>query len=83
MTRTPEEILAAEAAVAGDVEEVGEFSTEDLAAAEDALSMNDANDAADAREAAIELNNETMDQLVAEAQEVSDEGIDTDGHERG
>jgi N utilization substance protein A len=45
--------------------------------------MNDANDAADAREAGIELNNDTVDQLVAETQEVSDEGIDTDGHDRG
>lgn len=83
MTRTPEEILAEQAALAGGVEEVGDFSTEDIAAAEDALSANDANDAADARESDIEMNNDTMDKLVDSAQENSDEGIDSDDHDRG
>jgi len=83
MIRTPEEILAAEAAAAGGAREVGEFSTEDIADAENDLSESDANDAADAREEAIELQNDTVDTLVDEAQEFSDEGIDTDAHERG
>lgn len=83
MTRTPEEILAAEAEAAGGAREVGEFSTEDIADAEDRLSESDANDAADAREEAIEMENDTVDTLVDEAQEFSDEGIDSDGHERG
>jgi N utilization substance protein A len=82
MTNTPEEILAGQAADAGSAEEVGEFSTEDVAEAEDALSSIDANDANDAREAGIELDNDTVDQLVDQAQEVSDEGIDNDGHHR-
>jgi N utilization substance protein A len=83
MTLTPEEILAAEAESAGGVRELGDLSTEDIAEAEDALSESDANDDADAREEAIELDNDTVDTLVDEAQEVSDEGIDNDGHERG
>ena len=83
MTKTPEEILAAQAGAAGGVQEIDDFSTEDLAAAEDALSRSDANDAADAREENIELDNDTVDTLVDDAQEVSDEGIDTDGHDRG
>ena len=83
MSRTPEEILAAEAASAGSIEEVDEVSTEDIAAAEDRLSENDANDSNDAREAEIELRNDTMDELVDQAQEFSDEGIDSDDHDRG
>jgi N utilization substance protein A len=76
MTLTPEEILAREAADSGSAREVETLSTEDIAAAEDALSESDANDAADAREEAIELNNDTVDTLVDEAQEFSNEGID-------
>ena len=83
MTRTPEEILAAEAGDGLEASEISEFSTEDIAAAEDALSRSDANDDADAREERIELDNDTMDNLVDSAQEVSDEGIDNDGHDRG
>ena len=83
MTRTPEEILAEQAAEAGGVTEVRDFSTDDIADAEDAMSENDANDDADAREAGIELDNDTMDSLVDQAQEVSDEGIDSDEHDRG
>jgi N utilization substance protein A len=75
MSTTPEEILAAQAG-SGEAEEVSEFSTEDLAEAEDQLSSSDANDASDAREEAIELDNDTVDELVDQAQEVSDEGID-------
>jgi N utilization substance protein A len=76
MSHTPEEILADEAAKAGSVEEIHAVSTEDIADAEDELSMSDANDANDAREEAIEQDNDTVDSLVNEAQEVSDEGID-------
>ena len=82
MTLTPEEILAREAAKANSAREVGEYSAEDIVAAEDEISESDANDAADAREEEIELNNDTVDTLVNEAQEVSDEGIDDAGHER-
>ncbi len=83
MAKTPEEILAAQAAESGEVEEVTDFSTEDIAEAEDRLSSNDANDEADAREAGIELDNDTLDTLVAETGEISDETIDSDGHDRG
>lgn len=76
MTRTPEEILASEAAEAGSAEEIREFSAEDIADAEDRLSSSDANDAADAREEQIELENDTIDTLVDEAGDISSEGID-------
>jgi N utilization substance protein A len=82
VNKSPEEILAAEATEAGSAEEVSDFSTEDIANIEDVLSDNDANDAADAREAGIEMDNDTIDQLVDDAQEFSDEGID-DGRDRG
>jgi N utilization substance protein A len=82
MTLTPEEILAREAGEAGGAREVGEYSVEDIAEAEDEISGSDANDAADAREEAIELNNDTVDTLVDEAQEHSDEGIDDGARER-
>jgi len=80
LEKTPEEILAAEVGTA-DLEEVTDVSTEDIADEEDAAT--DAFSDADAREEAIELDNDTMDSLVAETQEISDEGIDTDGHDRG
>jgi N utilization substance protein A len=83
MTLTPEEIIAREAAKAGSAREVDEYSAEDIAAAEDRLSESDANSDADAREEQIELRNDTMDELVDDAQEFSDEGIDSDTHERG
>jgi N utilization substance protein A len=76
MTNTPEKMLAEQAADAGFAEEISQFSTEDIAAAEDELSSVDANDDNDAREAGIELNNDTVDELVDQTQEVSDEGID-------
>ena len=82
MTLTPEEILAREAAKSGGAREVGEYSVEDIAAAEDEISQSDANDAADAREEAIELDNDTVDTLVDQAQESSDEGIDDGARER-
>jgi N utilization substance protein A len=80
LEKTPEEILAAEVGTA-DLEEVTDVSTEDIADEEDAAT--DAFSDADAREEAIELDNDTVDSLVNESQEISDEGIDTDGHDRG
>jgi transcription termination/antitermination protein NusA len=81
--KTPEEILAEEAGESGEVAEVRDVSTEELADAEDADSASDANSDADAREEKIELDNDAVDTLVDESQEVSDEGIDADGHDRG
>ncbi|MGA8940876.1 MAG: transcription termination factor NusA [Acidobacteriaceae bacterium] len=82
MTNTPEEILAGQAADGGSARQVSDFSTEDIAAVEDELSDSDANDANDAREAGIELDNDTVDELVDQAQEVSDEGIDDGERDR-
>jgi N utilization substance protein A len=83
MAKTPEEILAADAGAVGEVEEVGGLSTEDVAELEEADSASDAFSDADAREEQIELENDAVDSLVNESQEISDEGIDTDGHDRG
>ncbi len=79
--RTPEELLAEDAGDFGEAQQLNGVSTEELADAEDRLS--DANDEADRREEQIEIDNDTVDTLVAESQEISDEGIDTDGHDRG
>lgn len=83
MAKTPEEIIA-EAAALGEppVFEDG-LSTEDIVAQEDEDSASDANDDADRREEGIELDNDTVDELVAQSQEVSDETVDADDHHRG
>ena len=81
MEKTPEEILAGEAGN-GRAEEVSAFSAEDIAEAEDEASDSDALSDADAREERIEMDNDTVDTLVDEAQEVSDEGMDG-GNDRG
>src|SRR5271154_844636 len=81
MEKTPEAILAAEAGV-GTAHEVNNLSTEDIADTEEAESASDAFSDNDAREEQIELDNDTVDTLVDEAQEHSDEGID-DGNDRG
>ncbi len=60
----------------GEIEEVSDVSTEDIADAEEAESASDAFTDADAREERIELRNDSIDELVDQAQEVSDEGID-------
>ena len=83
MAKTPEELIAEDANAVGDVEEVRDLSTEDIADSEDAQSASDAYSDADARMEAIELDNDAKDQLVAESQEVSDEVIDADDHDRG
>jgi N utilization substance protein A len=59
------------------------LSTEEIADAEEADSASDATSAADAREEKIELDNDAVDTLVDESQEVSNEGVDRDGHDRG
>jgi N utilization substance protein A len=82
MEKTPEAILAEEAG-SGSAREVGDVSTEDIETAEDAGSDSDAFSDADAREEKIELDNDSVDSLVNESQEVSDEGIDSDGSDRG
>jgi len=78
MSPTPEEILAIEAEEAGSAEEVTDLSTEDIAQLEDEQSASDADSDADAREEAIETNNDTVDELVNQADEVSSETIDDD-----
>ncbi len=83
MTKTPEEILAAQAAEAGGAEEIDTISTEDIADAEDRISSSDANDAADAREERIEMDNDTIDTLVDQAGDVSSEGIDDGDNDPG
>jgi N utilization substance protein A len=80
VNRTPEEILAG-AAETGTAEEVDDTSSEEIAEAEDVAS--DAFTDADAREEQIESDNDSVDSLVNESQEVSDEGIDSDGQDRG
>ena len=66
----------------GTAKEVNTLSTEDIAENEEASSTSDAFSDNDAREEQIELNNDTVDTLVNDSQEVSDEGID-DGENRG
>ena len=80
--KTPEEILETEADEAGEVEEVRDLSTEDIADAEEVDSESDAVSEADAREEVIESQNDAVDSLVNESQEVSDEGVETDGNKR-
>jgi N utilization substance protein A len=81
MEKTPEAILAEEAGT-GRAKEINSLSTEDIADLEEAESNSDAFSENDAREERIELNNDTVDTLVNDSQEVSDEGID-DGNDRG
>jgi N utilization substance protein A len=81
MEKTPEAILAAEAGI-GRAEEVSNLSTEDIENNEEADSASDAFSDNDAREEQIELDNDSVDSLVNESQENSDEGID-DGNDRG
>jgi N utilization substance protein A len=81
MEKTPEAILAEEAGT-GRAKEVNNISTEDIAEFEDRTSGIDAFSENDAREERIELDNDTVDTLVNDSQEVSDEGID-DGNDRG
>ena len=83
MAKTPEELLAEDAGAVGEVEEVQGVSAEDIADAEEAQSASDAFSDADARMEAIELDNDAKDQLVAESEEVSDETVDADEHDRG
>src|SRR5215469_16010703 len=79
--KAPEAILAEEVAN-GTAREVRDLKSEDILEAEETASDSDAYTDADAREERIELDNDTVDTLVDEAQEVSDEGID-EGNGRG
>jgi N utilization substance protein A len=81
--KTPEEILAAEASAVGEVAEVHDVSPEAIVETEEADSSSDALSDADAREEKIELENDAVDTLVDESQDVSDEGVDENEHERG
>jgi N utilization substance protein A len=82
-TKTPEALLAEQAGLVDAPAEVANLSTEDIADLEDLnAATDDANSEADAREARIELANDSVDELVDQAQEVSEEGID-EGHDRG
>ncbi len=83
MSKTPEEIFAAENAGTGNVPIEVDESTEDILDMEDRVSNEDGFTDADNREGDIELDNQTMDDLVAESQEVSDETINSDEHDRG
>jgi N utilization substance protein A len=80
--KTPEELLAADADQ-GEAEELKGLSTEDIVEAEENESATDAFSDADAREEQIELQNDAIDELANQAQEISNEGIDGDGHDRG
>ena len=83
MEKTPEAILAEEVG-AGETraKEINEVSAEDIRDFEDEASEIDAYSDADAREAKIELTNDTVDTLVNDSQEFSDEGISNEGHDR-
>ncbi len=90
MSKTPEEILAHERATLDPLEtpeELRDISTEDIADEQNRESSLDGFSDADNRESQIELDNDTMDELVDQAQEFSDETADiaetTDGHDRG
>ena len=82
MAKTPEEILAEAAALGEPPVYADDVSAEDIAAQEDEDSASDANDDADRREERIEMDNDTLDTLVDNAQEYSDEGTDNEGHQR-
>ena len=82
MAKTPEEILAEAAALGEPPVELGETSTEDIIDQEERDSASDANDDADRREEQIEMDNDTIDTLVDDSQEFSDEGISDEGHQR-
>jgi len=77
LEKTPEVVLAAEKKDGEtEAQEVSDVASEDIAAAEEAASSSDANDASDAREEAIEAENDAVDELVAESEEVSNEGAE-------
>ena len=82
MAKTPEQILAEDAEF-GEAQELNGVSTEDIADEEEIASASDANDDSDAREEQIELQNDTIDGLVRDSEEVSDEVVGSDEHDRG
>ena len=78
MQKTPEELLAAQRGLSDGPEEVDTISTEDIAAMEEAQSLNDGYTDADRREERIEMDNDTIDSLVDQTQESTGEGINDD-----
>jgi len=82
MEKTPEEIPVADGDSVGEIAAARELSTEAIADAEETESESDAVSEADAREEVIESQNDAVDSLVNESQEVSDEGVETDGNKR-
>ena len=90
MSKTPEEIIAHERATLDPLEtpeEIDDLSTEDIADEEERESSLDGFSDADNRESQIELDNDSIDELVNDSQEMSNETADiaetTDGHDRG
>jgi len=87
MSKTPEEIIAEEKGLTDAPEEITDVSAEDIAEEEDLESDFDGLSDADNRESQIELDNDSIDELVNDSQEMSDETADiaetTDGHDRG
>jgi N utilization substance protein A len=87
MSKTPEEIIAAERGTVDVPEELSDVSTEDIADVENLESNFDGFSDADNRESQIELDNDAVDELVNDSQEFSDETADiaetTDDHDRG
>ena len=78
MSKTTEQLLSEQAGEGNEAVEVDE-SADDLIAREDAESNLDGfGSDADIREAGIELDNETMEDLAAQAGETSTETIDPD-----
>ncbi len=78
MSKTTEQILSEQAGMGQEAVEVDE-SADDLIAREDAESQLDGfGSDADIREAGIEMDNQTVDDLAAQAGETSTETIDTD-----
>ena len=77
MSKTPEQVLAEQAAYADEPIEVG--TIDDAVAREDRMSQLDGfgNDA-DLREAQIEMDNQTMEDLAEQAGETGSETIDRD-----
>ncbi len=83
MSRTPEEIIAERGTDGIEPLEVEE-SADELIAREDAESQMDGfGSDADLREAGIETDNQTMDDLVEQSEETSNETIDPDENIRG
>lgn len=79
LSKTPEQVLAEQSIYAGDEPVEVEESADDIIAREDADSQVDGfGSDADIRESGIEMDNQTMDDLAAQAGETATETIDRD-----